>query len=76
MGSEKFIKSKVPLLVEFDQNFKKSKYFFKIINLLESNYRHVFFLDDGTNKKETIKVLKKKFFEKERKFLDFNCLIF
>jgi len=76
MGSEKFIKSKVPLLVEFDQNFKKSKYFFKIINLFESNYRHVFFLDDGTDKKETIKVLKKKFFEKERKFLDFNCLIF
>ena len=76
MGSEKFIKSKVPLLVEFDQNFKKSKYFFKIINLLESNYKNVFFLDNGTDKKETIKVLKKKFFEKERKFLDFNCLIF
>ena len=76
MGSQKFIRSKVPLLVEFDRNFKNSKHFSKIMSLFESNYKYIFFLEDMNSKKEKIESLQNEFNKDNRKYLDFNCLIF
>lgn len=76
MGSQRFIKSKVPILVEFDQNFLKSKYFNKLITLFETNYKYIFVLDNKDNKREKIQNLKNKFLKKKDNYTDFNCLIF
>lgn len=76
IGSKKFIKLKVPFLIEFNQEFIKSQYFKEIINLLELNYQYVSFLDENKIIKNDIKKLKDKFLQSNSKETDFNCLIF
>ena len=76
IGAKKFIKSKVPLLIEFNQNFIRSNYFNKIVLLLKKNYKYVCILDDQKNLKVEIKNLNKEFFKDYSKKSDLNCFIF
>ena len=76
MGAKNFIKAKVPLIVEFNYNFCRSKFYKKIVFLLKKNYKFICILDNQNLKKETIINFEKKFDKRMSKNTDFNCLIF
>jgi FkbM family methyltransferase len=75
IGSQKFIKKKVPLIIEFNSSFKRSKYFQKIINLLEDNYSSFFYLENISSRFNDIKILKNKLNNLNKSNTEINCLI-
>lgn len=75
IGSQNFIKRKVPLIIEFNSNFKKSTYFQKIINLLENNYSKFFYFQNIMSKPNDIRKLKNKLKELNKINKEINCLI-
>ena len=76
IGAKKFIKSKVPLLIEFNKNFIKSNYFNEIVLLLRKNYKYIYILDNKKNFKFKIEKFNKDFFKNYSKKSDLNCFIF
>lgn len=75
IGSQKFIKRKVPFIIEFNSNFKRSRYFQKIINLLENNYSKFFYFQNIISEPNDIKKLKNKLKDLNKINKDINCLI-
>jgi FkbM family methyltransferase len=76
ISGSKFISKKVPLIVEFDYNFLKSKNSQKIIKLIKKNYNYLSILDYQYPKKDKIENFEKLFSITKKKFKHFNCLIY
>ena len=76
IGSQKFIKSKVPILIEFNKNFSKKIYYKKIINILETNYKYVIFFNEDKIIKKKITSLKEIFLKYKNNKTEYNCLIY
>jgi FkbM family methyltransferase len=76
ISGSKFISKKVPLIVEFDYNFLKSKNSQKIIKLIKKNYSYLSILDNRYPKKDKIEDFEKLFSTTKKKFKHFNCLIY
>lgn len=73
IGAKKFILKKVPLIIEFDQNFLKKKNSYKIIKLLKKNYEYFYNIDNKDLKKNSINNFEK-IFDKSKRIN--NILIF
>ena len=73
IGAKKFILKKVPLIIEFDQNFLKKKNSYKTIKLLKKNYEYFYNIDDKDLKKNIINNFEK-IFDKSKRIN--NILIF
>ena len=73
ISAKKFILKKVPLIIEFDQNFLKKKNSYKTIKLLKKNYEYFYNIDDKDLKKNIINNFEK-IFDKSKRIN--NILIF
>jgi FkbM family methyltransferase len=76
MGSKKFLQNKVPILIEFNFNFKRSKYFLEIMTLIEQKYTYFNDLNCASKGPEKIKFLRNKLNNQKKNYKDFDCLIF